>query len=181
MARWFWLFVFYSFGGYLLEKAFAFAVHAEQQVRKCFLLWPLCPVYGLGMCAVLLLPAAVRTQGLRLFLCGGVTAAAAEYLTHLFYEKAAGVFFWNYSCQPFQIRGRVCLPFTAVWGILVFLAVRFCQPVLEEAALSVPVPATFAAMLSLTADAVVSFSLLRRSHTVAYMSLPLLLRALRNR
>ena len=53
---WFWLFVFYSFGGYLLEKAFAAATASPQQVRKCFLLLPLCPVYGFGVLAVLSLP-----------------------------------------------------------------------------------------------------------------------------
>lgn len=43
---WFWLVIFYSFGGYLLEKGYAAAVRSPHRVRKCFLLLPLCPVYG---------------------------------------------------------------------------------------------------------------------------------------
>ena len=51
-----WFFWIYSFGGYLVERAFAAATRAERRERKCFLLLPLCPVYGLGMLAVLALP-----------------------------------------------------------------------------------------------------------------------------
>ena len=50
---WFWTFIFYSLAGYGLEKLYAFAVRARHRVRKCFLLLPLCPVYGLAMVAVL--------------------------------------------------------------------------------------------------------------------------------
>ena len=50
-----WYFWIYSFLGYLLERAFAAVTHAEHQGRRCFLLLPLCPVYGLGMLAVLAL------------------------------------------------------------------------------------------------------------------------------
>ena len=53
---WLWLFCLYSFLGYLLEKIFAAVTGSRHQVRKCFLLLPLCPVYGLGMAAVLALP-----------------------------------------------------------------------------------------------------------------------------
>ena len=53
----FWYFLFYSFFGYLLEKLFARVTQSERQVRKCFLLLPLCPVYGLAMTALLLIGA----------------------------------------------------------------------------------------------------------------------------
>ena len=51
---WLWLFCLYSFLGYLLEKIFAAVTGSRHQVRKCFLLLPLCPVYGLAMLAVLI-------------------------------------------------------------------------------------------------------------------------------
>ena len=52
----FWYFWIYSFLGYLLEKVFAKVTQSPQQGRKGFLAMPLCPVYGLGMLAVLALP-----------------------------------------------------------------------------------------------------------------------------
>ena len=49
MSRWFLYFLTYSFLGYCLEKLFARAVRSPERVRKCLLLLPLCPVYGLAM------------------------------------------------------------------------------------------------------------------------------------
>ena len=54
--RWLWYFIIYSFCGFLLEVAFARAIRHPKRDRKCLLLLPLCPVYGLGMLAVLALP-----------------------------------------------------------------------------------------------------------------------------
>ena len=48
MSLWLWTFWTYSFLGYLLERGYAIATHADRQARKCFLLLPMCPVYGLG-------------------------------------------------------------------------------------------------------------------------------------
>ena len=44
-----WFFIAYSFIGYCLEKIYVAAIHAPQQTRKCFLLLPLCPVYGFAI------------------------------------------------------------------------------------------------------------------------------------
>ncbi|MBQ5443035.1 MAG: hypothetical protein IIT47_05640, partial [Oscillospiraceae bacterium] len=46
---WIWYFTAYSFLGYCLEKIFARLTHSPRQVRRCFLVLPLCPVYGLAM------------------------------------------------------------------------------------------------------------------------------------
>ena len=156
----FWYFCIYSFLGYLLEKAFAKATRAEFQGRKCFVALPLCPVYGLGMLAVLALPEA-WAQGWRLVLTGGLAATAVEYAVHWGYERFLHVRFWDYSRVPGNLKGRVCLPFTAAWGGLVWLAVRWVQPVVERLAARVPPEVTFLCLLALAADAVCSAWLLR--------------------
>ena len=48
MARWLWYFYWYSFLGFLLEVAFARISGHPKRDRKCLLLLPLRPVYGLG-------------------------------------------------------------------------------------------------------------------------------------
>lgn len=62
MSLWLWTFWTYSFLGYLLERGYAIATHADRQARKCFLLLPMCPVYGLGALAVLALPESLKRQ-----------------------------------------------------------------------------------------------------------------------
>ena len=76
MSNWFMYFLFYSFAGYLLEKLFAWAVRSDRQVRKCFLLLPLCPVYGLAVTALLALAPAGGFW--RLSLIGGLVCTLAS-------------------------------------------------------------------------------------------------------
>ena len=154
-----WYFWIYSFLGYLLEKAFAKVTHAQQQGRKCFLLLPLCPVYGLGMLAVLALPPICK-EGIWLVAWGGLAATAVEYAVHWAYETFLHVRFWDYSRVWGNLRGRVCLPFTAAWGVLTALAVRWVQPGVEALAARVPGEVTWLCLLVFTADALVSARLL---------------------
>ena len=43
----FWIFLIYSFLGFLIEVAYARVTGEAKRDRKCRLLLPLCPVYGL--------------------------------------------------------------------------------------------------------------------------------------
>ena len=105
-----WYFWIYSFLGYLLEKVFAKLTNAPQQGRKGFLMLPLCPVYGLGMLAILALPEAGKS-GWRLLAAGGLVATAVEYAVHWGYEQFLGVRFWDYSRTFGNVRGRFACPF----------------------------------------------------------------------
>lgn len=124
----FWYFLGYGFLGYLLEKLFAALTHAEHRVRKGFLLAPVCPVYGLAMCAVLALGADRIGPLWELALLCSITATTAEYAVHLFCDAVLGVRFWDYSATKTDVNGRICLPFSLAWGVLGALAVRLVQP-----------------------------------------------------
>lgn len=165
MAHWLWYFWIYSFLGYGLEKAFAAVTRAEHQERKCFLFLPLCPVYGLGMLAVLALPPALQRGGW-LVVFGGLAATAVEYAVHWGYETFLGVRFWDYSHVPGNWNGRVCLPFTLVWGVLTAAAVRLLQPGIELLAARVPAEVTYLILLVFTADAVCSARFLQATGDV---------------
>lgn len=128
----FWYGILYSFLGFLLEVAFAHVTNARKQNRKCFLLLPLCPVYGLGAVGILLLPPAVRRSVPLLFLGSAAVASLAEYGMGLFYERCWGVAFWNYSALPGNVKGRVCLPFSLCWGVLGVALVTWVQPLMAR-------------------------------------------------
>jgi len=115
---WFWYFLIYSFFGFLLEVGFAAAIEHPKRDRKCFYFLPLCPVYGLGAVAILQLPSFVQENLLLLIPAGGIVATVVEYLVGLWDEKVLGVRFWDYSGLPGSIEGRICLPFSVVWGLL---------------------------------------------------------------
>ena len=157
----FWYFVVYSFFGFLLEVAFARIIRAEKQDRKCFWLLPLCPVYGFGALAILLLPDVVCRSGPLLILFGGLAATCAEYLMAVFYEKVLGVAFWDYSQLHFNVQGRVCPIFSLFWGLLAGVLVHRIHPVVALWTQELPAAVTVSALLLVAADGVYTAALLR--------------------
>ena len=175
MADWFWYWWFYSLAGYGLEKWFAALTHAKKQNRKGFLLLPLCPVYGLGMTAVLALPPALQGGGW-LVLWGGLVATAVEYVVHWAYDRLLGVQFWDYSSLRGNLRGRVCLPFSLIWGVLIAAAVWRVQPLLDLWIPQIPSWLTLAMLLTVTADAACSVRVLQLTHDTERLHLSALRR-----
>lgn len=167
---WFWIFFFYSLAGYGLEKLYALVTRARHRVRKCFLLLPLCPVYGLAMAAVLYLAGDTESFW-QLALYGGILCTAVEYAVHFLYEKCLGVLFWDYSGTYLDLNRRICFPFAVAWGLLSALTVRYVQPLLVPVIDAIPPGISLAALLLLTADSFFTVRLLRRSGNIDLLGL----------
>jgi len=162
LAQIFWLFLIYSFLGYLLEKIFAVLTHAKKTVRKCFFLLPLCPVYGLGVLAVLALPPILTDHWIKLALWGSLAATAVEYAVHWWYEAVFEVKFWDYADVTGNLQGRVCLPFSIAWGVLLAAFLPWLQPWLAELTVGIPAVWTLAAWLLFVIDVMLSMRILWR-------------------
>lgn len=161
MAEVFWQFLIYSFLGFLLEVAFARTTRAGKQDRKCMILLPLCPVYGVGALLIAHLPAWVRARPGLLFLGGALACTAAEYGMDLLYEKLLRVRFWDYSALPWNLNGRVCLPFSLVWGLLSLALMAWVHPAVERWTLAIPLGWTLPAAGLFLLDAASSVYTLR--------------------
>ena len=155
-----WYFWIYSFLGYLLEKMFAKVSGARLQGRKCFLLLPLCPVYGLGMLAVLALPETLTRGVIGIIVCGGA-ATVVEYAVHWAYDAFLGVRFWDYSGVFGNLRGRICLLFSLIWGGLTVAAVRWIHPRVEHLAERTVPEVTYLCLMVFALDAFCSLRLLK--------------------
>ncbi len=153
MAKIFWYFLIYSFLGFLLEVLFARITRSGKQDRKCMVLLPLCPVYGLGAVLIVRLPAAVQSRPLLLFLCGALAATGVEYFMDWFYEKALGVRFWDYSALPWNLNGRVCLLFSGAWGLLSLALAAWVHPAVARWVSVIPAAWTLPAVLLTALDA----------------------------
>lgn len=159
---WFWYFVLYSFLGFLLEVAYARATRGRPD-RKCLLVLPLCPVYGLGACVILLLAQWTGGHPVLLFLLGGAAATTVEYLTAVFYEEVLRVSFWDYRGLPGSLHGRVCPAFSLAWGLLALGLVYGVHPLLAPVFDAVPLPLTALAAGTVGTDLLLSAFLLRRT------------------
>lgn len=163
----FWEYLFYSFCGFLLEVAFARVTHAAKQDRKCHLLFPVCPVYGIGALGLLALPEAIRSSPPLLFFAGAAVCSLAEWCLSLFYERAAGAAFWDYHALPWNLGGRVCLLFSLCWGLLALPLVYRVAPFISRWLRAIPAPLAFPAALLYLTDALLSLYLLRHGGTDA--------------
>jgi len=159
---WFWSFTLYSFLGFLLETAYSRAVGGRED-RKTLWVLPLCPVYGLGACAILLLPESVRRQLPLLFVFGGLIATTVEYGMAVIYERGLGVSFWDYTGMPGNVQGRVCLPFSMAWGVLAVVLVRWLHPAVVPWLAGLPVPLSWLALTTVLTDLVLSSVLLKKT------------------
>ena len=160
---WFWYFLFYSFVGFLLEVVFARATGGHPR-RKCLLLLPLCPVYGLGACLIVG-TVSPFSHPIVLFGIGSLLSTACEYLMAAFYEEVLGTAFWDYSQLPLNLHGRVCLPFSLAWGFLSIPLVRWLHPVISAHWVQPPFTVTVLTAAALVSDCLVSALLLRRCRT----------------
>lgn len=162
MARWFWCFLIYSFLGFLLEVLYTRYTGGDKPDRKCYLLLPLCPVYGLGAIGVLALPEFIARRWWLLWLVGGAVCTAVEYLLALFYEKTLGVRFWSYEGIPGNLQGRVCPHFALIWGGLAVALRYVLHPLVTRLAALPPRWLTVAALVLLTVDSWATLTLLSR-------------------
>lgn len=159
-----WYFVIYSFLGFLLEVAFARLTRHPKRDRKCFLLLPLCPVYGLG--AILIHWLSGLLEGpLWVMAVGFAGATAAELGMGLFYRYVLRVDFWDYSDQAFNLKGLVCLKFSLYWSGLALLLVYGADRLILPLVQAIPTGLDLPAAILLGADGVVSAFALRMTGT----------------
>lgn len=163
MERLLWYFILYSFLGFLVEVAFARAVRAEKQDRKCFYFLPLCPVYGLGALLILAPAQQLYPYPILVAVWSALAATGAEYVMSLFYEKVLGVSFWDYTQLPGNLRGRICPLFSAFWSLLGLLSVYLIQPIAAAAADQIPTLLLRAAAVILLLDGGLTVFLLRKT------------------
>lgn len=161
MRLWLWYFLFYSFLGFCLEVAYARAIGHPKRDRKCYLLLPLCPVYGLGALGVLALPRWVAGRWWLLWLLGGAVCTAAEYLMGLFYQKVIGVRFWSYEGKPGNLHGLVCPSFALIWGGLAVLLRYVVHPLAAPLLAAIPGWLALSAWTFFVVDTWASLALLR--------------------
>ena len=159
-----WYFMLYSFLGFLLEVSFARVINHPKKDRKCFLLLPLCPVYGLG--AILIHWLSGLMEGpLWVMAAGFLGATAAELSMGLFYRYVLRVDFWDYRDQSFNLNGLICLRFSLYWSGLALLLIYGIDPLVLPLLSAIPAWMEVPASVILGVDGVVSAFALRMTGT----------------
>ena len=154
-----WIVLVYSFLGWCCEVAFA-AVRRGIFVNRGFLNGPVCPIYGFGVLIVLLVLEPVKENLALLFFGSMVLTSALEFFIGFIMEQFFHDKWWDYSENPFNIKGYICLEFSLVWGAACVLVVDVIHPMIFKLICAIPEKLSLWLMVFLTAvlisDAVIT-------------------------
>lgn len=120
------LFLTYSFVGWVIEVTFSCLVE-KKFINRGFLVGPLVPIWGTGAVFITLI---LRPDDslFNLIVGSAFIGSFLEYVVNYLMEKFFKARWWDYSDMPFNINGRICLAFSAAFGIGGALVVKVFNP-----------------------------------------------------
>ena len=124
----FLLFLIYSTLGWCGEMIYCSIGQRKLCEKRGFLNGTLCPIYGFGALLVLWALRGGCENPILTFLLGAILTSAVEYFTSWLMEKLFHMRWWDYSRRRFQIRGRVCLLNSTLFGLLCAVLCHLLPP-----------------------------------------------------
>lgn len=131
------LFFCYGFLGWCAEVIFA-AARQACFVNRGFLFGPICPIYGLGMLAVLIALEPLKENLIVLYIGSVVITTLLELVVGVLAEKLLHQRLWDYSDMRFNFKGYISLLFSLIWGLGAMFIVCVLHPVLLKGLRLVP-------------------------------------------
>lgn len=122
-----WLFLTYSFLGWILETTTA-AFRQKRFVNRGLINGPLCVTYGLAMSVIAIF--GQELHGFWLFLGSMIIAGVIEWIAGHLIERMFHERWWDYSDVRWNLDGYICLPMLIVWGLLCTAAIVWVNPLL---------------------------------------------------
>ena len=124
------IFFVYAFLGWCTEVSYA-ALQTGKFVNRGFLNGPVCPIYGFGVVIILSCLTPLKQHFILLFLGSVVLTSLLELVTGFVLEKLFHQRWWDYSDDPFNIGGYICLKFSIAWGFACLFVVDILHPTIQ--------------------------------------------------
>lgn len=127
MYTYLWCFFIFAFLGWCSEVVYA-VTQERRFVNRGFLNGPLCPIYGFG---VVLIDFCLRPIGhsVPALLIGSmILGSALEWLAGFLLEKIFHQKWWDYSDDPHNLNGYICLRFSILWAFAGMAVVGWVVP-----------------------------------------------------
>lgn len=128
--EYFYLFLIYSFLGWIMEIIYAF-IKSKYFINRGFLLGPLCPIYGFGALLIIIFNKIFYNSNIfYVFLNSIILTSFIEYITGYILEYFFKTTWWDYTNEKYNIKGRICLKFSMLWGVISLLILYVISPLL---------------------------------------------------
>lgn len=129
--QWLVFYFIYCFIGWVWESSYV-SIRHKRWVNRGFLFGPALPIYGFGAIVMLFATLSVRDNIFLTFLFGMLAATLLEYITGTLGESIFHVRYWDYSNQPFNLQGYICLSSSLCWGVFSVLLTRYVHLPIEK-------------------------------------------------
>lgn len=137
LTQWLLFFFIYCFLGWIWESCYV-SIKKHKWINRGFLRGPMLPIYGSGAIIVLLATLPVRDNLFLTFILGMIAATILEYFTGEAMEALFHVRYWDYSHQPFNLNGHICLTSSIAWGFFSILMVRVLHLPIDRFVTAIP-------------------------------------------
>ena len=97
-------------------------------MNRGFLNGPVCPIYGFGVVIVVLCLTPLMENTLLLFLGSVLLTSLLELGVGFALEKLFHQRWWDYTNEPFNLGGYICLRFSLAWGLACLLVMEIIHP-----------------------------------------------------
>ncbi len=145
-----WFFVIYSIIGWSIEVIFAAAKYREL-VNRGFLNGPYCPIYGFGMIFVILSLGSLTDNIIILFIASALLTTVLEAVVGIVLNKIFNKTWWDYSSEPFNFKGYICLRASLTWGICCVIVLKYIHPYIAKLVNLIPGPYSYIIIIILSA------------------------------
>ena len=122
-------FPIYAFLGWCLEVIYA-SVNTGKFVNRGFLNGAVCPIYGFGAVLLIIFLTPLSNHLPLLFLASVTIASLLELVGGYMLEKLFHMRWWDYTEEPFNIGGFICLKFSLMWGLAGVFLMKLIQPMI---------------------------------------------------
>lgn len=129
IPQWFLIFFVYCFLGWVWECLYV-SFREKKIVNRGFMHGPFLPIYGCGAILLLKIAGPFGLVWWKIYLIGMVSCTLMEFLTGLVMERLFHVRYWDYSEEPLNFKGHVCVGVSMAWGaVAIFLNAFIHRPV----------------------------------------------------
>jgi len=137
LLQWVFFFYIYCIVGWIWETSYC-SVKEKHLINRGFMKGPVIPIYGSG--AVVMLIAATPFKGnyFLTFLSGMILASTLEYCTGAAMEAIFKVRYWDYSSQPLNLNGHICIGASIGWGFATILMTSYLHQPIEKLSYMMP-------------------------------------------
>ena len=137
----FWLFLIYSFIGWIIEAAVG-TIRNKSFTNRGFSTGPFCLVYGAGAALMSVTLQELLNNLFLLFIGCAIQATAVEWITGKTLERLNRHKWWDYSDKRWNFDGYICLQYTVLWGILGVICLKYGNSLLFSLYSRIPGPVT---------------------------------------